>query len=401
MSRTVTAPEGWTLGDGSTAGKVASARWSRVRWLAIVLTLVVVGVLVATFARPSSNSVPLSIDNTGSDGARAVAQILRGQGVDVQEVSTLSEAYRALDGGGTLALASYVFLDDDQVASIATHPGDVVWIEPAPYVLSGIDPALSASVPTVSEGPVPARCAAPAAQSAVSLTDVRASLQVSAGAPAEACFVTDGSATYVELSRDGERPVHVLADAGVVTNGSLAVDGAAALALHVLGHDSRLVWYVGDDADDTLLSADQTGSTYLTPRAPEWLTAGMIALLLVALVAAFHQGRRMGPLVTEPLPVIVRASEATRGRGRLYRRGKARGHAAAALRAGAASRLAARLSLSRHSQRAAVVSAIALHTRRDPGSIDSLLYGPPPADDAAFMRLVAELDALESEVSAS
>ncbi|WP_084124183.1 DUF4350 domain-containing protein [Demequina sp. NBRC 110054] len=400
MSRTIAAPSGWTLGDGSTAAAVASERWARIRWATIVVSIVVIGVIVTTLAQPSTNSTPLSIDNTGDDGARAVAQILRDQGVDVEEVATLAEAYRRLDGSGTLAIASFTYLDEDQIASIGEHPGDVVWIEPATYALSGIEPGLSATVPATADGAVPADCAAPAAVRAGSLTGVRAAYALAAGTSANACFTVDDAAAYVEIDRDGARPVHVIADGSLFTNAALVTDGAAALTLGVLGHDTRLIWYVGTD-DETLLAADQVETSELTPAAPASLIAGGVALLLVALVAALQQGRRMGPLVTEPLPVVVRASEATRGRGRLYRRGRARGHAAAALRAGAASRLAARLSLSRSAPRAAVVAAIAQHTRRDDAEIDSLLYGPPPADDAALTRLVAALDALESEVSAS
>ncbi|WP_062201060.1 DUF4350 domain-containing protein [Demequina salsinemoris] len=399
MTRTVTAPPGWTLGDGSTAAAVASERWVRLRWISIVMSIVVIGVIVTTLAQPSSNVTPLSTANAGDEGARAVAQILRDQGVEVDEVATLAEAYRLLDGSGTLAIASFTYLDEDQIASIGTHTGDIVWIEPAAYALSGIDAGLAATVPSTSSGQVEAGCEAPAATRAATLTDVRAAYTITGDA--QSCFTVDDAAAYVEIQRDGARPVHVIADGALFTNASLTTDGAAALTLGVLGHDSRLVWYVGSVDDATLLAADQGGSSALTPAAPGWLVAGGVALLLVALVAALQQGRRMGPLVTEPLPVVVRASEATRGRGMLYRRGRARGHAAAALRAGAASRLAARLSLSHSAPRAAVVSAISQHTRRDAAAIDSLLYGPPPADDAALTRLVADLDALESEVSAS
>ena len=52
--------------------------------------------------------------------------------------------------------------------------------------------------------------------------------------------------------------------------------------------------------------------------------------------APLWRGRRFGPLAVEPLPVVVRASEATRGRARLYRRARAYGRATAALRAASA-----------------------------------------------------------------
>ena len=46
------------------------------------------------------------------------------------------------------------------------------------------------------------------------------------------------------------------------------------------------------------------------------------------LLLALWRARRLGPVVAEPLPVVVRAAETVEGRARLYRRGGARGQAA-------------------------------------------------------------------------
>ncbi len=57
------------------------------------------------------------------------------------------------------------------------------------------------------------------------------------------------------------------------------------------------------------------------------------------------RGRRLGPLATEPLPVVVKAIETTRSRGRLYRKSGDRAHAADALRSATRARAATRLRL--------------------------------------------------------
>jgi hypothetical protein len=106
----------------------------------------------------------------------------------------------------------------------------------------------------------------------------------------------------------------------------------------------------------------------------------------------------MGPLVVEDLPILVRSAEATRGRARLYRAARARGHAAAGLRASAADRIASRLGLARSSDANTVVDAVVAATNRPSQQVADLLYGPPPADDAALAELARRLDILESEV---
>jgi hypothetical protein len=106
----------------------------------------------------------------------------------------------------------------------------------------------------------------------------------------------------------------------------------------------------------------------------------------------------MGRVVAEPLPVTVRAAETSRGRGRLYRRARARGHAAAALRAGTARRCAVRLGLPRSATGPAVINALTESTGRSATEIGGLLYGPPPTTDDELGHLTRALEELESEV---
>jgi hypothetical protein len=181
----------------------------------------------------------------------------------------------------------------------------------------------------------------------------------------------------------------------VLANARLAEGGNAALALRLLGRQDRLVWYVPsfDDIGSTEASGPALGDLL-----PPWTGPVAVQALVVALAAALWRGRRLGRLVTEPLPVVVQAAEATRGRGRLYRRSRAYGHAAASLRAGTASRVATRLGLPRSAGAVAVIEALAHATGRTTDDVAALLYGPPPTDDAGLTELARRLDDLESEV---
>ncbi len=81
----------------------------------------------------------------------------------------------------------------------------------------------------------------------------------------------------------------------------------------------------------------------LMPESVDWIVGQL--WLAVVLLAALWNGRRIGPLVAENLPVVVRASETVEGRGRLYRSRRARDRAADALRTAALQRLLPRLGL--------------------------------------------------------
>src|SRR5262249_57583714 len=96
---------------------------------------------------------------------------------------------------------------------------------------------------------------------------------------------------------------------------------------------------------------------------------------------------RFGPLVFEPLPVVVRASETAEGHGRLYRSRRARDRAAAALRAAAVARITSRTGLPQAASPEAVGQELAGRTGRGGEAIQAMLFRPVPGDDAALVKL--------------
>lgn len=392
-----TLPPGFVVGDGSTAGATVRSGWKRFGWVIALVAVSLTVLAFLAFTQAPSSTAPLSTDNAQPEGARAVAEILRQQGVDVTESPTLSGARQALGTDGTLVIAGYSYLEQDQIDSILAWPGPVVWLSPDTFDLQSIHGSLIYGS-SDGESPVSAQCNLPAAQNAQAVVapGPRLNLQWRTE-PVSACFVNDDDAgVLVQVTRASAAPMSVIAAPSLLTNTWLAKSGNAALALHLLGTTDKVAWYMGTPYDfSTLTGGDQGGVVLI---APAWVNAAALAAALVFLMAGLWRGRRVGPLMTEPLPVVVPASEATRGRARLYRRGRAFGHAAAALRAGSARRLSQRLGLGPHADRASLTSAVASSASADAATVDSLLFGPPPRDEAAMLDLVRRLDALESEV---
>ena len=128
------------------------------------------------------------------------------------------------------------------------------------------------------------------------------------------------------------------------------------------------------------------------------MRSGRFALVLVVVVLALWRARRLGRVVPEPLPVVVRASETTEGRGRVYRAARARGTAADALRVAARARLSTRLG---QPDQAGLLAVTAERSSRGAAAVEALLYGPDPSDDDALVRLADELDTLIREVTDS
>ncbi|WP_019136672.1 DUF4350 domain-containing protein, partial [Cellulomonas massiliensis] len=320
-----------TVGDGTTARSRAASRWRRWRFLLGLLgVLAVVGLLVVLPA-PRTSLDPLAPDGTGPTGSRAAAQILGRQGVDVVEVTSVARL-QALAGPGTTVLVAGEpwMLDEDQLATVRDLPADLVLVDAGWSVSTFTDAVSGGSIPVPDPPARAARCDDPDARAAGSIT-ARGTL-VASSPSATVCFPDAdpaGGGAYAVVTED-DRRITVLADSTPMQNAHLAQEGNAALVLRMLGRHETLLWFV-----PTLSSAsagDDAGPGTLDLLPPAARVAGL-QLLLVVLVAAVWQGRRLGPLVTEALPVVVRAGETTRGRGRLYRRSRAHGHAAAGLRA--------------------------------------------------------------------
>lgn len=374
----------------------------------LVLFVVLIGVLLWT-QRPEDYT-PLSTNNATPTGARAVAQILREQGVDVRQAATMADARIQDPSTTTLVVAADSPLAYYQAEAIADYPGDLVLIEPDQYLLDQVAPGLSINY-VLENAVASAQCEDEDAVVAGSVTVSGKALSGDPGSDGELCFSNrDGQHAYGVINDEGRR-VTIIASSSIVTNEYLAQEGNAALALRALGREPTLVWTMADMFDPSTITWTQpdgsTGADGAVPPSeieanPDFLPPGtgsaIYVLGITVALAALWRGRRFGPLVREPLPVVVRASEATRGRARLYRRARASGRATAALRGAAALRMARRLGVPRAAGRDALVAAIARATNRPLTDVDRILYGPAPTTEATMMTIIEELDTLESEV---
>ena len=118
---------------------------------------------------------------------------------------------------------------------------------------------------------------------------------------------------------------------------------------------------------------------------------------MALVLAALWRARRLGPLVAERLPVVVRAAETVEGHARLYQSRRARDRAPPPC-APPAGPGPARLGLARTPGRRRDRAGPGGPVRWRRGTDRGMLFGPVPADDAALVTLADDLDALEREV---
>jgi hypothetical protein len=359
---------------------------------AFVVLVAVIGALLV----PRTTGQALDPASATPEGTRAVAQILRREGVRVDRVRHLEDAVRGAGPGSTLVIVDTDLLGPDQLDRLAGIPpgAALVLVAPDAIVLNRLAPRVRPAgvVPVAVR---PAGCPDPDARAA---GPARAGGRLYTQDGGTSCYRDrrDPSAAALVRTSVVGREVTVLGQPQVLTNAYLAEDGNAALALRLLGHDPVLTWYLPDPLE---LGAGKEPPT-LGELLPDWVGWAVLQLGVAAAVALVWRSRRLGRLVTEPLPVVVRASETQEGRARLYRSSRARSRAAATLRTACLRRLAARLDVPPDTTADGVALLVA-GTLGWPGDdVRDVLLGPAPVDDPSLVRLAGRLDALEEAVRA-
>ncbi|WP_329560463.1 DUF4350 domain-containing protein [Streptomyces uncialis] len=394
----------------TSASPTARQVWTRARGPLIALVIVLVGAVAIAAVRSGAERGRLDPRSAEPLGSRAVSELLADRGVDTRVVTTTEEAAAAAGPGTTLLVAAPDLLTDGQWTRLRTATaesgGRTVLVAPGP-ASDRLVPGVTADQAPSAERTLGPDCALPAANRAGDADTGGYRYHVSAPR-AESCYPSGGLPTLVRVPAGPDATATaangdtvVIGSPGPLYNDRLDEHGNASLALQLLGSRPQLVWYLPSLSDDALDGADRE-FTDLIPSGWLWATLQLgIAFVLTALWRA----RRLGPLVPERLPVAIRASETAEGRARLYRKANARDRAADALRTATRTRLAPLVGVSPTQAHApeALLPALAarLRTPEHGGGLPTLLFGPPPGDDAALTALADQLDTLEREVRTS
>ncbi|CUW28881.1 DUF4350 domain-containing protein [Streptomyces reticuli] len=379
--------------------------WTRARGIALAVVLLLAAAVAMAAVRSTARHGELDPRSADPYGSRAVAHLLAERGVSTRVVTTLGAARAAAGPDTTLLVAVPDLLTRRQQTELhaATAPsgGRTVLVAAGSWSVERLAPGVTADPATSSADALAPQCALPEARRA-GTADTGGIRYTTTHLDADSCYPSERLATLLRIpAASGGGDTVVLGAPDILYNDRLDEQGNASLALQLLGSRPHLVWYLPSLSDT---AATETGERkdFLDLLPPGWLWA-TLQLFIAAALAAFWRARRFGPLVPERLPVAIRASETAEGRARLYRKANARDRAAAALRAATRARLAPLVGVpvSQAHSPEALLPALSAHLAGDGQTLHSLLFGPPPGDDAALIALTDQLDALEREVRRS
>ncbi|WP_086661760.1 DUF4350 domain-containing protein [Lentzea kentuckyensis] len=330
--------------------------WTAARGPLLIGVIILFTAVVITLLRGGGEGGSLDPRSFRPEGSHAVARLLEQHGVRVD----LTDNASTVDGA-TLFVPQPNLIDPARLRDLSRRAAATVLLAP----VTGVT------------GQVEAETRQPGCP-----------LAEKAGAATMGGLVYEGEQRCYDSTLVRTGTVTMIGYGAIFTNRDIDAEGNAALALSLLGQHERLVWYLPS-------AADKSRQKSLSDLIPAGWKFGALQLGLAAVVIALWRARRLGRVVPEPLPVVVRAAETVEGRARLYRRSHAAGHAASVLRQATRDRLAPLLGLPVGEDPS---FEIARRTSRSEGDVRTLLYSQDPVDDRGLVALAFELDALEDEV---
>jgi hypothetical protein len=360
-----------------------------------VLALAIVAIVLAAL-RPRVRPEYLEPESSGQQGARALVEIVRQRGTPVTVVRSASAAADRMraDPDAVLVVARSERLVPADLGVLRTLPGDRLLLAPSDETLRALAPGVE--VVGNDTGVSAPGCSLNAAAYAGNAGFLDSEVY-RAPATATRCYFHDGRPNLVQLPVLGST-VTVLGSGDPLTNEHLSEEGNAALGMNLIGARSSAVWLLPNPPPP-----GSGGQKSFGDLVPFGVKLAVLQAFIAVVLVALWRSRRLGPVVVEPLPVVVRSAEAVEGRARLYRSRRASDRAAQALRNGSLERLTGLLGMPRSAasdpvMASEIVAALASHTGQDQAAIGAALYGPPPTDDTELVRLAGFLDDLERQV---
>lgn len=382
-----------TSSSSSSVSSTIAQRWRGLRWLLLALVVVIGVAAVSTYLTSPQPGGRLEATSTSPDGARALVTLLRDNGVTVIEAETADDVQRLARPGSLVVLAqTFHLFGDELLRRLADVPGDRLLIEPAGATREQLAPGIRRSGLTSYAGISPGCDLREATRAGAVQFGPADAYEASGSSPVTRCY----EGVLARYTADG-RTITAVGSAVFMMNEGLLEEGNAALAMNLAGTHPRVVWYAPQRSE----VADSGGGADVSDLIPKQVTWVVWQLVFAVALLALWKGRRVGPLVAERLPVVVRASETVEGRGRLYRSRRARDRAAEALRTSTLQRMLPRLGLSPAADPATVAAAVAARSGLNPLAVTHTLNGPAPGSDADLVHLARELDDMERLVAQS
>jgi len=387
--------------------------------LAVGLVVLAVAALLVLSAL-SPPAVPFNPESAAPDGYKALALLLKSEGVSVDPVTAehATATTATAQPGLVLFIPAPQFTSAAQLESFeaaASAGATVVFGEPRTEpsgmaALSTVDSQYLASTPA---DPVPPGFCNIAALQGLGPIDAAFAVPIQAGEsePGESCYGLQGDQFLIRQQAVGTGKIITLASPYLWVNarlqpdkesGGLPLDNAAT-ALRLLLQNSQVTTSSQQPQRLVMVSAQPSdGVAANGTQTPIQLLPTGVKLFLIQLAAAFclfawWKGRRLGKPISETTPVEIAGSELVVAVGDLLRRKGNPERAAKSLRRETCRVLCSRLGLPPDVPKSVLALRLAQLTSRDQQEILTAIQDGPVTNADALVRLARTLNDIRQE----
>lgn len=355
-------------------------------WIVGALVIVVIAVVVG----PGPDNSPLSPDSPRPAGTKALVELLRAEGADVDITRGLPDASHDV----ALVLSSQFERGRLEELSAWSDRGGVIVVTDPSSFLAPSSPRLDPTAALTSRGEIrePECTGDFPAMAKVRSIDTTGGPSFRAPARGVGCFPDGKGAFFLVAAPQGEGTVVATGGAGPFINDHIDEEDNAMLAVSLLAPrpGSRVAF----------LQEPEVGQGDISLRD---LVPGRVKQALWQLVVAFGllalwRSRRLARPVVEPAPVEIAGSELVVAVGHLMQRSRNRDHAAAQLRAELQRVACERLGLPRDLPPEHLVAAIVERTGADRIRVEHALIPRPVVDEDALVSIARSVEAVRQEV---
>ncbi|QPK94628.1 hypothetical protein HCQ94_02710 [Actinomyces sp. zg-332] len=367
----------------------------------LIALLLIIAFIVSMIFNNTKSSTPYAIDNPGKNGTMALSEVLREKSTYIKTINRVSNIKNiSSKEDSAIVVLNPHMIPDKKLKTIENNKvKDIIFINTANANLSNIQTTFSSSTK-----PITSDCTldflnykTKISHSLFSLLPKNSSDSVS-NTNLAVCFPIkgkEGTSYALIQKKNANNTLTYISDGSIFTNGQITKEGNAALALNILNKYKTVYWYLPYLEDFSSPEEKQTGVNALLPPGTYQL---VILLAIATLFYLSGKSIRLGKVVEEDLPVIVKHEDIIFSKANLYRKSNDQEYTANILRRYYKKKLSKLLIINERSSLEEFTNALAKKTGSSITDLEKIFFTQPIRSNEELNILSLNLESIEKRV---
>lgn len=364
-----------------------------------LLLLIVILLSVWMFKSESKLSqVPFSPDNPKENGTMALSEVLRNKGTNLQIIDSIEDTYYASEKDAIVVINPQNIPKDRLQELEENGYNDIFFMNTYNAQFQDIEEINSSKLTEIK-----AQCKTESFNTETKISGSFLSLKIDEEKISDSdieykinkCFPIelDGETSYAYIEKISDTyKTSYIADPSIFTNKEITKSSNAAVALNLFNKYKNIYWYMPTKAEF------EDPSNAAPPLTPSW--AGQIFLLIciATIFLLLAKGKRLGFVIKENLPVVVKFEETNTGKANLYRKNNDQDYTANILRTYHIQKLAKLVRINPQINKEEFIRAVSEKANIKYEDVEKILYTQETQSNEELHVLSLSLESIEKKV---